>query len=239
MVAIVDGFPKEITVSEALEYYVERLKIYLNKELELELGEVKTKMYERQLERIFIEEKIYSLLEKVEVFEKVFGVLDKAFQPFIEELHRSPQKEDFERLLQIPIRRIAKFDLQKHKEECALLEEREGSLLKSLSNITKFSIKYLESLLKKYGEEFPRKTTIQDLDTVNRRVLEMKPVEVGVDKHTGYIGLKVTGDSSISCMNTDKILVLLSDGSYRVVHIEERSYVAKAGETILYACIAD
>ena len=239
MIAIVDGSPKEITVSEALEYYVEKLKTYLKSELEIELGEVKTKIYERTLERIFIEEKIYSLLEKVEIFEKVFGVLEEAFQPFLPELHKAPEKEHFERLLQIPIRRIAKFDLEKHKEECSLLEEREGSLLKSLTNITKFSIKYLESILKKYGEEFPRKTVIQNLEVVDRRAMEMKPVEVGVDMKAGYVGTKVAGSATISCMNTDKLLVLVSDGSYKVIPIEDRTYVAKAGETILYAGVAD
>ncbi len=239
MVAIVDGFPKEITVSEALEYYVEKLKGYLKSELEIELGEVKAKIYERTLERIFIEEKIYSELEKVEVFEKVFGVLEESFKPFKRELAREPERQDLEKLLQIPIRRIAKFDLKKNKEECALLEEREGELLKHLSQITKYSIKYLEGLLKQFGDEFPRKSKIQNLEVVDRRSMEMKPVEVGVDMAAGYVGLKVTGDSTISCMNTDKILALVSDGSYKVIPIEDRTYVAKPGETILYAGVAD
>jgi topoisomerase-4 subunit A len=69
--------------------------------------------------------------------------------------------------------------------------------------------------------------------------MEMKPVEVGVDMAAGYVGLKVTGDSTISCMNTDKILALVSDGSYKVIPIEDRTYVAKPGETILYAGVAD
>lgn len=239
MVAIVDGTPKEITVTEALLYYVEKLKTYLKRELEIELGEVKTKIYERVLERIFIEEKIYNELEKVSVFEKVFGVLEEAFKPFLKELSKAPERQDFERLLQIPIRRIAKFDIAKHKEECALLEEREGVLLKSLSNITKYSIKYLEGILKKYGDEFPRRTVIQNLEAVDRRSMEMKPVEVGVDKEGGYVGLKVAGDAKISCMNTDKILTLVSDGSYKVMAIEDRTYVAKPDHTILYAGVAD
>lgn len=239
MVAIVDGSPREITVSEALEYYVDKLKEYLRRELEIELSEVKSKIYERNLERIFIEEKIYHELERVEVYDNVFGVLDKSFQPFLKELVKAPEKADFERLLQIPIRRIAKFDLKKHKDECALLEERESAILKSLSNIVKYSIKYLESILKKYGEDFPRKTVIQNLEVVDRRSMEMKPVEVGVDMAAGYVGLKVAGNAKISCMNTDKILVLVSDGTYKVLPIEERTYVAKSGETILYAGAAD
>jgi topoisomerase IV subunit A len=239
MVVIVDGFPKEITVSEALDYYVDRLQWCLRRELEIELGEVKDKLYDRTLERIFIEEKLYSLLETIEVFDQVFTVLDNAFLPFAKELHRAPIKADFEKLLQIPIRRIAKFDIKKHQEECAALGEREASLLRSLSNIKKVTIKYLEGVLKKFGEEFQRKTVIQNLEVLDRRSMEKKAVEIGVDMEGGYIGTKVAGSAKISCTNLDKILVLVSDGSYKVLSIEERAYVAKEGETIFYCGVAD
>lgn len=239
MIAIVDGTPKEITVSEALEYYVERLQWCLKRELEIELGEVKAKIYERTLERIFIEERIYSLLERIEAFDDVFHVFEKAFSPFMDSLLRPPVRADFEKLLQIPIRRIARFDILKHKEECLALEEREKSLLKSLNNIVKYSIKYLEGILKRFGDGFARKTIIQNLEVLDKRSMEKKPVELGVDMEGGYIGTKVTGSAKISCTNLDKILVLVSDGSYKVVSIEERTYVAKEGATIAYCGVAD
>jgi topoisomerase-4 subunit A len=239
MVVIADGFPKEITVSEALQFYVDRLQTYLRKELELELSDIKQQIFGHNLERIFIEEKIYQSIEKVEVFEKVFGVLDDEFKPYHKELLRRPEREDFENLLKIPIRRIAKFDVEKNRAECSALEDREAVTLRSLSDIPAFAIRYLEGLLKKYGTDFPRRTTIQDLEMVDRREMERKEIEVGVDRETGYVGTKVVGPEKITCTNFDKLLVLLSDGTYKVVHITDRSYVAKTGTTVAYCGVAD
>ena len=239
MVVISDGLPKEITVADALQFYVERLQALLKKELELELSDVKQQIFERTLERIFIEEKIYSSIEKVEVYEKVFSVLTEGFSPFRKELLRRPEREDFESLLKIPIRRIAKFDLNKNKEECRALEDREAATKRSLSDIPAYAINYLEALLKKYGSSFPRRTTIQNLDVVDRREMERKEVEVGIDREAGYIGTNVAGPERLVCTNFDKLLVLVSDGTYKVVHIADRAYVAKTGATIAYCGVAD
>lgn len=239
MIVIADGMPKEVTVSEALAFYVERLQLYLRRELELELSDIKKQIFEHNLERIFIEEKLYQRLETVPVFEKVFGVLAEAFGPFRAQLLRKPEKEDFEQLLKIPIRRIAKFDREKNLAECKALEDREAQTLRTLSDIPAFAIKYLEGLLKKYGSEFPRRTVIQDLEIVDRREMERKEIEIGVDREHGYIGTKVTGTEVLTCTNLDRILVLLSDGTYKVVHGTDRSYVAKTGVSIVYCGVAD
>ncbi len=239
MVVIVDGAPKETTVSEALAYYVERLKWCLTRELELELSDIKRQIFDKNLERIFIEKKVYQSLEKVDVFDKVYGVLTDAFEPYHSHLSRPPVKEDFDTLLKIPIRRIAKFDLDKNREECRALEEKEAVTLRSLSDIPLYTIRYLESLLKRYGAAFPRKTTIQNLDVVDKREMERKEIEIGIDREHGYIGTKVQGPERLSCTNLDRLLVLLSDGTYRVVTITDRSYVAKTGVTIMCCGVAD
>lgn len=239
MVVIADGTPKETTVGEALAFYVERLQWCLRRELELDLEDIKREIFERNLERIFIEEKLYQKIEKVAVFEKVYGVLEEAFEPFHSQLSRPPVKEDFDTLLKIPIRRIAKFDLDKNRDECKALEEREAVTLRSLSDIPGYAITYLEGLLKKYGSLFPRKTAVQDLEVVDRREMERKEIEVGIDREHGYVGTKVTGPEKLSCTNFDRLLVLLSDGTYKVLTITDRAYVAKAGVTIAYCGVAD
>ena len=239
MVVIADNTPKEITVSEALSFYVERLKWCLTRELELELSDIKRLIFEKNLERIFIEEKLYQQIEKVAVFEKVYGVLTEAFTPYHSQLSRPPVKDDFDNLLKIPIRRIAKFDLDKNRDECRALEDKEAVTLRSLSDIPAYAIRYLETLLKRYGSEFPRKTTIQDLEVVDRREMERKEIEVGVDREHGYVGTKVAGPEMLPCTNLDRLLVLLSDGTYKVQNITDRSYVAKAGVTIASCGVAD
>jgi topoisomerase-4 subunit A len=239
MVVIVDGFPKLVSVTEAIEFYAKRLKWCLQKELEIELEEVKRGIFYKTLERIFIEKKIYQSLEKVDQFEKVYGVLSIEFEPYHKELIRLPEKEDFEALLKIPIRRIAKFDRDKNSQECKALEDREAVILKSLGSLTKYTIRYLQDLIKRYGEAFPRRTRIKDLEVVDRRSMQVKQIEIGVDKKKGYVGTAVKGEESFSCTNFDKILILLSDGTYKVVTPTDRAYLAKTSAQMVYCGVAD
>jgi topoisomerase-4 subunit A len=148
-------------------------------------------------------------------------------------------KEDFDNLLKIPIRRIAKFDLDKNSEECRALEDKEAITLHSLSDIPLHAIHYLETLLKRYGSEFPRRTAIQDPEIVDRREMERKEIELGIDREHGYVGTKITGSECLACTNFDRLLVLLSDGTYKVLNIADRSYVAKTGVAISYCGVAD
>lgn len=239
MIVIADDSPKEITVTEALTYYTNRLQHYLTRELEIELAATKRLIFERTLERIFIEEKLYQLLEQLDQLEQVHPALSQAFSPFHKELNTTPTPQDFDLLLKIPIRRIAKFDIEKNRAECKALEEKEAATLRSLSDMTKFSIRYLENLLKRYGADFPRHTTIQNLDIVDRREMERREIDLGIDRKTGYVGTKVAGPERLSCTNFDKLLILLSDGSYKVVSITDRMYAAKANTTIVHCGIAD
>jgi len=239
MVVIVDGLPQIITVTEAVEFYAKRLKWCLQKELEIELEEVKKSIFYKTLERIFIEKKIYQSIEKVDKFEKVYGVLTNGFEPYHKELARPPEKEDFDALLKIPIRRIAKFDRDKNTEECKALEDREIAIQRNLKSLTKYTISYLKGLIKRYGEQFSRKTRIKELEVVDRRSMEVKQVTVGVDKKKGYVGTSVKGAEEFTCTNFDKILVFLSDGTYKVLNITDRAYLAKPNANILFCGVAD
>jgi topoisomerase-4 subunit A len=49
----------------------------------------------------------------------------------------------------------------------------------------------------------------------------------------------VTGPERLACTNLDRLLVLLSDGTYKVLTITDRVYVAKNGVSIAYCGVAD
>ncbi len=239
MVIIQDGNPKEVTVTEAISFHAEKLKGYLAKELELELQDTKRKIFERMLEEIFIQEKIYKRIEEVEVYEEVFSVLEAAFKPFHEELKAIPQKNDFEMLLSIPIRRIAKFDQQKNRKEIDELSKRAKNIEKSLKQIVQYTISFLKDLIDRYGSLFPRRTKIQDLGSVDKRQIETKVIEVGYDLNTGYIGTKVSTGQKITCTNFDRLILYYNDGTYKVVPIEEKEYVGKEKAKLLTVEVAD
>ena len=64
-----------------------------------------------------------------------------------------------ERLLQVRIRRISLFDINKHREEMEKVKADLAETRKNLKNLTKYVIGHLEALLEKYGPLYPRLTT--------------------------------------------------------------------------------
>lgn len=239
MIIIKDELPCEPTVAEVLHYHVDKLQGYLRRELELERDRLKEKIFEKSLERIFIENRLYKPLEELETYEKIHDSISKGLEPFHDKLYRIPAEADRERLLSIPIRRITRFDLNKNREEIAAMEEELEGVEKELKNIKRHTIRYLQGLIKKYGKEYPRRTEIRELEQLDKRAIATKNIKVGVDLEGGYVGTKLSGHPSFECTNFDKILLCFSDGSYQVTTIPEKEYVQREGRKLVFAGVAD
>jgi topoisomerase-4 subunit A len=238
-VVIHNGKPVEFGVDEMLRVHVELLQKYLKQELEIEEKSYRTQIFEKTLEQIFIENKLYKHIEEVKEYDEVYKVLDKCLKPYLKKLERAPVQEDFDRLLSIPIRRIGKFDRQKNENDIKALEESLERVLKDLKRIKQYTINYLKGLIEKYGAAYPRKTKIKKMDEVDIRAIETKKIEVYADYKTGYVGTKVDGSTTISCTNFDKLLVMLASGSYKVINIPEKEYIAQEGDKVVYVGVAD
>jgi len=230
-----DGQPWECDVDEVLKLHAGLVRDYLQKELELEAGRLHEKIYRKTLEQIFIENRIYKKIETVKSYEAIHKAVAKGLEPFLVDLDREPGKEEREQLLSIPIRRISQFDIDRHRKEMGELEARLEEVGKHLRSITRYTVSYLKGLIKEYGDLFPRRTEIQELETIDRRAIEMHEVEVGYDPATGFFGTSIRSDTSLKCMNLDKLLLLSEDGSYRVVNVQEKLYVEK----LVYFGVAD
>ncbi len=239
MVVIKDSKPIETDVDEVLRYHVEQLQSYLKAELQIDEKECLAQIFDKTLEQIFIENRLYKNIEEVEEYENVYKVLDKSFKPYLELLEREPVKEDYERLLNIPIRRIGRFDIQKNQEDIKAIGGKLQKVRTQLKKIKEFTISYLKGLIDKYGDEFPRKTRIKRLEEVDMRALETKEIEVGFDVKSGYLGTKVTGSEKITCTNFDKLLVMYKSGSYKVMNIPEKQYIGQEKDKIVHVGPAD
>ncbi len=235
IMVIKEGLPWETDVHEILAYNATKLVEFLKRELEIEKERLLEKIFYKTLERIFIENRLYKKIETVKTLEGIHQTLAESLKPFRKKLLREPTHEDREKLLQIPIRRISQFDIDKNKEEIALLEETLNEVEKNLKNVKRFAIQYLKGLLEKFGSQFPRKTKIKAIEEIDRRELETKEVKVGFDPQTGFVGTKVTGVKQFICTNFDKILILSKDGTYRVVSLPEKQYF----EGAVFAGVAD
>ena len=164
MVIIKDALPWEPTVNEILNFHVEKLQGYLKRELEIERDRLLEKIFDKTLEQIFIENRLYKDIEKVPSNEKIHETVAESLEPFHEQLLRLPTYEDREKLLNIPIRSISRFDIDKNQEEIAATQNQLAKVEKDLKHIKKFTIAYLQHLIKKYGKEHKRKTQIQEIE---------------------------------------------------------------------------
>jgi topoisomerase-4 subunit A len=224
IIVIKDGHPWETDVHDILIYNTDNTVEFHRQELNLEKEKLLDKIFYKSLERLFIEKKIYKHIEKIKTLEGIHDVLIDEFKPYKKKLLREPNQEDRDRLLQIPIRRISQFDINKNQEDVLLLEKSLLEVEKHLKNVKKYTINYLGHLIEKFGPEFPRKTKVKAIEDVDMRAIETKDVKVGFDLKTGFMGTKVTGAETLICTNFDKLLLIFKDGRYKVINIPEKQY---------------
>lgn len=239
IIVIRDDMPWEPTVSELIAFHVEKVHTYLCEELALKKHVLLEKIFARTLDRIFIEEKLYKQLEQLATQEAIHASIAKDLEPFHAELLRVPTQEDRNRLLEIPIRRISLFDRKKNREEIAELKKTLKEVEGQLSSSKAYTIAYLRELIKNYGELFPRKTRLGHIEQVDKRAMETRTIQVGYDLETGFVGTKVTGGLQLSCSNFDKLLCICQNGSYKIIPIPEKQYVAAKDTNLLFVGVAD
>jgi len=227
IVVIKESRPVELTVSEILHQNTDHLVAILKRELELREKQLLAELHFRTLERIFIEERIYKLIEKCKTNEAVIACVYEGFKPFKKKLIREIVDADVEKLLQVRIRRISLFDINKHREEMENTKAELEGARKNLKNLTKYVIGHLEALLEKYGPQYPRLTTKSARhEEVDVKAVAFKAFKVSYDREAGYVGYKVSGEEfKLECTKFDKILLVFKDGTYKVTELLEKLFV--------------
>lgn len=239
IVVIRDNMPWETDVEEILKLNTQKLQEYLTKELQIEHERLIEKVFQKTLEQIFIENRLYKKIEEMKSYEKIHSAIEEGFKPFHKQLTRTPTQEDRERLLNIPIRRISRFDIDKNEQEIADIRGRLEEVEKDLKRMKAYTIKYIKGLLKAYGADYPRKTKIQEIAEIDLRAIEERSIKIGFDAKAGFIGTQVTTGSFFECSNFDKLLLMYQDGTYQVINIPEKLYVHQNDSKVVYAGAAD
>ena len=229
IVVIKNNRPVELAVSEVLRENTEQLVAILKRELDLREKQLLDELHYRTLERIFIEQRIYQAIEKCKTNEAVFASVYEGFKPFKKELIRALADADVERLLQVRIRRISLFDINKHREEMEQTKAELDETRKNLKGLTKYVIGHLEALLEKHGPQYPRRTTKSARhEEVDAKAVAFKAFKVAYDRETGYVGYKVSGEEfKLECTKFDKILLVFRDGTYKVTELPEKLFVGQ------------
>lgn len=226
IIVIRNNRPVEMTVTEVLKENTAQLVALYKRELETKEGKLQEDLHFRTLERIFIEERIYKKIEQCKTNEAVVAAVYDGFKPFKAELIRPISDADVDRLLQVRIRRISLFDINKHREEVEKVKAELAQTRKDLKNLTKYVIGRIEAMIEKYGEQYPRLTKSSRYDEVEAKEAAFKAFKVSYDREKGYIGYKAGGEEfRIDCTHFDKLLLVFKDGHYKMIELPEKLFI--------------
>ncbi len=227
---IKDNTPLICTVEEVLEHNTQKLVCDLTKELEVDLARLQEKLHARLLEQIFIEERLYKQIEEETSYKAVLHSVDVALQSFTAELLRPVSKEDVERLLEIKIKRISRYDINKQQKEMKEIRSEIKTIIHHLQDMVGYTISFLGDLLAKYGKLYPRQTELCQFEEVSARSVALANLVVGYQRSSGFLGHTIKAedekqDVSFNCSEYDRLLLIGHDGSYKVIAVTDKLFV--------------
>ncbi|MBT4882081.1 MAG: DNA gyrase/topoisomerase IV subunit A [Flavobacteriales bacterium] len=225
---IEDNTPKFMGVSEILQQSTNHTLDLLRKELEVNLNELQEKWHISSLERIFIENRIYHKIEELDNWEEIISVIHLELKPHTKHLLRTVTDEDVEKLTEIKIKKITKFDLNKATEELLKLEAKIEELKGYLANLTDYAIAYFKNLKKKYGVRKERKTEIKTFESIDATKVVVANKKLYINKEEGFIGTAMRKDEFVcDCSDIDDIIIFRKNGVMQVVKVDSKVFVGK------------
>ena len=223
LLVIHDRRPRELTVTEALTDLTKQLKARIKAELEWELGILEDRQHWLTLEQIFIENRVYKRIEEATTDKSVRQEVFDGMEPFKKLFIRPMVDEDVTRLLDIRIRRISAYDIEKHRKDLDDIIAKMKTIRGKLRRLKATTIAYLDGLLERYGKDYPRRTSFDTFQTVDKRAVARQHLKLTYDSKSGFFGHGVRGkDFQLSASDYDKILLVASDGSYRIIEPPEK-----------------
>ncbi len=198
----------------------------LRLELNIRFSELEDSWHLSSLEKIFIENKIYLLIENCETWEEIIQTIDKGLEPFKPLLRREVVRDDIANLTEIKIKRISKFDGFKADEYIKGVENEMKEVQFNLEHIVDYTIKHFENLKKKYGKGRERKTEIRSFENIEAAKVVVANEKLYVNYDEGFAGTGLKKDEYISdCSDIDEIIVFRRDGTYMITKIADKIFI--------------
>lgn len=229
--------PLFIGVSEMLKISTHRTVDLLKRELEIQLDELEEQWHFQSLERIFIENRIYRLIEEEETWEGVIKAIDEGLKPHTKHLRRAVTEEDIVRLTEIRIKRISKFDIDKAQEKIEALEGEIEQVKHHLDHLIDFAIDYFQSLKDRYGKGRERKTELRSFDNIEATKVVLRNTKLYVNREEGFVGTGLKKDEYVAdCSDIDDVIVFLRNGSMIITKVDVKTFV---GKDIIHVAVFD
>ncbi|HNW99314.1 MAG TPA: DNA gyrase/topoisomerase IV subunit A [Bacteroidales bacterium] len=224
--------PRFMGVKEILDVSTDNTVNLLRQELEIRKKELMEDLLYSNLEKIFIEKKIYRDIEECKTWEAVLKAIDKGLEPYKKKFYRVITNDDIIRLTEIKIKRISKFDVSKANDIIKSLESEMTKVDYNLDNIIEYAIAFFNRIKEKYGDGRARKTEIRNFDTIEAVRVVATNQKLYVNREEGFAGTSLKKDEYIcDCSDIDDIIVFKGDGSLLITKIADKIFV---GNDIIY-----
>ena len=229
--------PLFIGVSDMLKISTNRTVDLLKRELEIQLDELENKWHFSTLEKIFIREEMYIDFKLYSDRESLYTYMYDRFEPYKKSFVREINDDDLQKLTQIPMIRITRFDSDKADDAIAKLEAEMEQVKYHLEHIIEFSIDFFQKLKDKYGKGRERQTELRSFDTIEATKVVLRNTKLYVNKEEGFFGTSLKKDEYVAdCSDIDDVIVFLRDGKMMVAKVDDKKFV---GKDIIHIAVFD
>lgn len=227
--SVIDGnTPRFMGASEILRANTDNTLQLLKRELEIRLEELHSQWHFSTLEKLFIREEMYIEFKLYSDKEGLFKYMYDRFKPFRKLLLRDIVDEDLQRLTQIPMIRITRFDSDKADDAIAKLEAEMEEVKNHLANLIDYAVEYFKDLKKRFGAGKERKTEIKVFDNIAASKVIIANRKLFVDVEEGFIGWGLKKTEAVNdCSEIDDVIIFFNTGKFIVTKVAEKKFVGK------------
>jgi topoisomerase IV subunit A len=229
--------PLFIGVSDMLKISTHRTVDLLKRELEIQLDELENKWHFSTLEKIFIREEMYIDFKLYSDRESLYVYMYDRFKPFLKSFVREINDDDLQKLTQIPMIRITRFDSDKADDAISKLEAEMEQVKHHLAHIIDFAIDFFQNLKDKYGKGRERQTELRSFDNIEATKVVLRNTKLYVNREEGFFGTGLKKDEYVAdCSDIDDVIVFLRDGKMMISKVDEKKFV---GKDIIHIAVFD
>jgi topoisomerase IV subunit A len=229
--------PLFIGVSDMLRISTNRTVGLLQRELEIQLEELENKWHFSNLEKIFIREEMYIDFKLYSDRESLYAYMYHRFEAFKEMLVREIHDDDLQKLTQIPMIRITRFDSDKADDAIAKLELEMEQVKYHLEHIIDYTINFFQTLKDKYGKGKERQTELRSFDTIEATKVVLRNTKLFVNREEGFLGTGLKKDQYVAdCSDIDDVIIFLRDGKMMITKVDDKKFI---GKDIIHIAIFD
>ena len=225
-----DEKPHFMGVSEILRRSADHTRALLGQELEIRLHELNEAWHAASLERIFIENKLYQLIEGCKSREAAYAAVDKGLAPFKKLLRREVTLDDVQRLTELKFIRISRFDSEKADNEIKAVESEIERVRYDLEHLTDYAVAYYERIREKYGAGRERRTELRSFDTIEAAKVAVTNAKLYVDRAEGFFGIGKSmkeAEFVCDCSDIDDVIVFTKEGRYIITKVSDKAFFDK------------